>query len=349
MNTNSVSTAALSTSLRLSVARMQVDLARAQKEVASGRQADVGLSLGAQTGHTVSLRQEHARLQATIDSNALASGRLDATQHGLDSIRSAAQSFLNALVGARAGGTTAQSITTQAAGALEALTDTVNSNVNGEYIFGGLNTDVKPLATYGGSPPSAGKTAVDGAFMTAFGVGQSDPAVESIAPAALKTFLDGPFSDLFQGTGWSSGWSSASDKPIRSRISSSELVATSVSANSPAVQKLAKAYTLVSDLGLDKLSGPAFQAAIDSAAGAVGEALADLTETQAQVGVAQNRIKDANERMSIQIGVLGTQVDALEGADPYEATTRVSALMTQIQTAYSLTAQLQQLSLLKYL
>lgn len=349
MNTNGVSTYSLSTSLRLSVARMQADLARAQKEVASGRVADVGLTLGAQTGRTVSVRSEHTRLQATIDSNALATSRLSVTQQVMTSLRSGAEAFLHGILDARAGGVSARTIQSQAAGALQALTETVNSSVNGEYIFGGLNTDVKPLTDYAGSPPSASKSAVDAAFSTAFGVGQSDPAVASITPASLKTFLDGSFNDLFQGTGWTSTWSAASDKPIRSRISSSELVSTSVTANSPAIQKLAKAYTMIADLGLDKMSDASFQAAVDAAASTVGEALNDITDAQAQAGIAQNRIGAANQRMTIQMSLLMTQVDDLEAADPYEASTRVSALMTQIQTAYSLTAQLQQLSLLKYL
>jgi flagellar hook-associated protein 3 FlgL len=349
MNTNSVSSQALSTSLRLSVARMQTELGRAQKEVASGRQADVGLSLGAQTGHVVSLRHEHSRLQATIDSNSLATGRLGATQQGLQSIRSAAEAFLHSLVDARSGGVSAQSIRSQAASTLQAFTDTVNANVNGEYIFGGLNTDVKPLAAYAGLPPSAGKAAVDAAFAMAFEVPQSDPAVAAITPAAMKSFLDGAFGDLFEGSDWTTAWSSASDKPIRSRISTSELVSTSVSANSPAFQKLAKAYAMVSDLGLDRMSDATFRTTIDAATTAVGGALQDLTDAQAEIGIAQNRVAEANQRMTIQMNVLTTQVDGLEGADPYEASTRVSALMTQIQTAYALTAQLQQLSLLKYL
>jgi flagellar hook-associated protein 3 FlgL len=39
----------------------------------------------------------------------------------------------------------------------------------------------------------------------------------------------------------------------------------------------------------------------------------------------------------------------LEGVDPYEASTRVSGLMAQIELSYSLTARLQQMSLLKFL
>jgi flagellar hook-associated protein 3 FlgL len=49
------------------------------------------------------------------------------------------------------------------------------------------------------------------------------------------------------------------------------------------------------------------------------------------------------------MNILQTQINSLDGADPYQTSLQVSSLTTQIQTAYSLTAQLQQLSLVKYL
>ena len=42
-------------------------------------------------------------------------------------------------------------------------------------------------------------------------------------------------------------------------------------------------------------------------------------------------------------------INLLEAVDPAEASTRISLLLTQIETAYSLTARIQRLSLLNYL
>ena len=47
--------------------------------------------------------------------------------------------------------------------------------------------------------------------------------------------------------------------------------------------------------------------------------------------------------------VLQTQIDNLDSVNSYQIATRVNSLTTQIQTAYSLTAQPQQLSSVKYL
>ena len=44
-----------------------------------------------------------------------------------------------------------------------------------------------------------------------------------------------------------------------------------------------------------------------------------------------------------------SHIGALEGVDPYEASSRLSTLLTQVETAYAMTARIQQLTLLNYL
>jgi flagellar hook-associated protein 3 FlgL len=53
--------------------------------------------------------------------------------------------------------------------------------------------------------------------------------------------------------------------------------------------------------------------------------------------------------MSAQIDIINSQIDNLEQVDPFEAATRVTTLMTQLETAYSLTARVQRLTILNYL
>lgn len=106
---------------------------------------------------------------------------------------------------------------------------------------------------------------------------------------------------------------------------------------------------MLADLNVEALSQTAFQSVVDTAITLVGGAVKDLTEVQAGLGVAQARIATSNERMSIQADFYDRHITLLEGIDPYEATTRVNALMVQIETAYAMTSRIQQLSLLKYL
>ena len=349
MKTTFISTSAISQATRLSLTKLQAKLADAQKEVTTGRFADVGTSLGYQTGQTVSLRLELSRLTTITDTNTVVATRLDTTQAALQGIVENAQSFVSQLLGARNSETGPAIIQEQAKGALLSLTDAINTAVNGEYLFSGINADVKPLNAYDTSPPSLAQQSVASAFTSAFGITQSDPAVANISAAQMQTFLNGAFTSLFDSAAWSANWSAASDQNARSRISTSELIETSTNANEQAIRKLASAYTMVADLGTQNLSNEAFETVVDQAAKVAGEALQDMTVLQANLGTAQERISNANDRMSIQIDILTNHINLLESVDPAEASVRVSSLLTQIETAYAMTARIEQLSLLKYL
>jgi flagellar hook-associated protein 3 FlgL len=174
----------------------------------------------------------------------------------------------------------------------------------------------------------------------------------------MQSFLSGPFAQLFQpgaaaappgpSSNWSD-WSSASDKVISNRISTSELVDTSVSANQPGMQQLAMAFTAISDLGLQNMNQATRKVMLQASTAAAGVGVQDLTGIQANLGLTQQRISNANDQMSVQINILTTQDGNLENVDPYQTATRVNNLTTQIETAYQLTAQIQNLSLAKLL
>jgi flagellar hook-associated protein 3 FlgL len=341
----SISTLSLSNATRLAIMRMQVELARGEKEIATGRAADIGLALGAETGRTVSLRQEHGRLEALVASNGLVAGRLDAAQGALDAVRTTAESFVAGFFGVGAATTDRRIAQDQARAALDSLIGALNTTFDGEYLFAGINTDVRPVADFF-APGAAAAQSLDAAFFVAFGVAKDDPGAANISAEDLQAFLDGPFADLFEGAAWSD-WSSASDRAVRSRISATELTDVGATANQPGVQKLAMAYAMVSELGAG-LNDAAYETLMESAGKAIGEAIVDLTATQARLASVQRRVADANERMSVEMHLIATHIDALEGVDPFEASARVSELLTQIETAYALTARIQDLSLLKY-
>jgi flagellar hook-associated protein 3 FlgL len=349
MKTSFISTEYLSSASRLSLQQLQAKLSDAQKEVSTGRLADVGLSLGYKTGQTVTLRQELARLQTITDTNGLVNTRLDATQSALKTLVDNAQSFMAQVIGARSSTDSAAVIVGVAKNGLGAMTDVANTSVDGAYLFSGINADAKPLNTYFDNPPSAAQQDVANAFQATFGVAQSDPSVSGIAASQMQSFLDGPFAALFSDPAWGASWSQASDQNIKSRISTSELIETSTNANAQAFRTLASAYAMVADLGVDKMNTSTYQAVLDKATALASSAIQDLTTLQGTLASSQERVSSANDRMSIQINLMTNHIGALEGVDMTEASTRVSTLMTQIETAYAMTARIQQLSLLNYL
>ncbi|WP_026790440.1 flagellar hook-associated family protein [Pleomorphomonas oryzae] len=351
MKTTYISTQAASTASRLSILKMQTELAKNTKELSSGRWADVGLELGNKTGRTISLRQDYQRLDAIKDTNGLVASRLDTSQAALDGVLKNAQDFSASLIAVRSGNVGAEVISDDAKNNLQSLIASLNSSINGEYLFAGINTDVRPVTDYYSTPTSATKTAFDTELANyCTSVGAASPA--DLSASDLSTFIDTNLTTMFNATNWSdptTGWSSASNQNVKSRISTSELIETSANANDPAFRKLAMAYTMVSELANKGLSEKTYQTLIDKSTQIMGEATVDLTVVKARLGTAQERLSNANGRIDAQMDILNRNINDFEQVDPVETQTRISALETQLDMAFSLTSRAQKLSLLNYL
>ncbi|MEE1655382.1 flagellar hook-associated family protein [Microvirga sp. CF3062] len=449
MRTSFVSTLALWNSSKTSLDKMQTGLVKANKELVTGRDADVGLKLGYKTGQTLSLRQDRAEIDALIDSNASILLRMKSSTTALDQVRTNGDKFMDALIATPLNSSSLTTVMYQARVNLQSMVSSMNSNVGGQYIFGGINSQEKPLNDYSGGTPTLraavsipvsglsagdvirfgvggtpeqvftvtgettvdalvtsinaavaattlsgveasrdpvtgnlvlksidlmGKTDVTGsftdvdgagipvegsvtrspqaavasAFRSTFGFGVGDAAVSTITPGDMKTFLDGSFAALFEGSNWQD-WSNASSQNIQSKISATEKVEASTNANGQGIQKMAMAYTMISELGLDRLGETTREALVSKALETFSEATTGVKTMQSKLGAVQEKVEEADERMSLQKDILDAKVIHLEAVDPAEAKIRVDRLMTQIQTSYSLTAQLRTMSLINYL
>ena len=256
-----VSTASLTGALRSPIQMLQVQLTKAQTELASGRHADVGLLLGGRTANAASLHAVRTRLDAYATANGLASTRLTATQSALTDVLDRVQGLQKTVVAAQAGTATMASLKAQGQSALSRITAALNTNAAGQYLFAGINTDVKPFGDSG----AVGAAAVTSAFTSAFGVAPSDPGATAITPAAMQAFLDGPFAQQFASPSWQGAWSSASDTAITSRISPTQVAATSATANDAAVRDVIQGVALLSQLGNANLSADTRQVVLTQA------------------------------------------------------------------------------------
>jgi len=347
MKASFVSSLSVSQAMRYSTMRAQGDLAKALREQDTGKVHDSGLVLGARTAQTVTFARDLERLNGIVDSNGLVSARLKATQEALDHVTSTAQDFLNVLT-ASVSGDAAPSVTRDSgAAALGTLTSILNTSFNGEYIFAGINTDVKPIESFG--PGSPAKIAFDAAFQTHFGFAQNDPQAAGITAAQMDAFMTTALEPQFLGAGWQANWSNATDQKIVSRIALNETTETSVGANNAGLQKLAMAAAAIGELFDSNLSTAGKEALAARAFSLVGEAIGTLAQLQSETGVVEQRVIAASERMEMQSNLFERSILDMEGVDPYEAASRVNDLLSHIETSYALTARIQQLSLLRFL
>jgi flagellar hook-associated protein 3 FlgL len=349
MSPTFVSSQYLANSLVQPVMQAQAALTTAMTEESTGQYADLGLQLGDQSGYELSLREQVQELQTLTAGNSLVAMNLATAQTALGSMSSSTEATLSDLIAWSPSANSGATLQTMGQSALQGLIASANATSGDQYVFGGINSSVAPMADYYSTPTSAAKTAVDAAFQTAFGCLPTDPAAASITPAQMQAFLSGPFAALFSGTNWTSDWSSASSDNTTAEIAPGQTVTTSTNANEPAFQELARAYTMLSEFGGSQLSASAQGAVASAATSLVTQGQAALTDTQTALGAAQSAVTDANSSMSAQLTLLQKQIDGFDSVDQNATAAKISSLTTQIQMAYELTARLQQLNLAQYL
>jgi flagellar hook-associated protein 3 FlgL len=159
--------------------------------VVTGRYADIGLALGAKTSNSVSLNRDVMRLETILDSNALVTQRLSASQLALEMPCPTPPSRCwkpSSRVNGTDDATRLTVMRRDVEASLSCLHVCSQHLVQWRVPVRGINTDVKPLADYleAGSPP---KAAFDATFLGHFGFTQDDPAAATIT-AQMDNFLD---------------------------------------------------------------------------------------------------------------------------------------------------------------
>lgn len=328
------------------MATSQSQLVKAEREVATGKVDDLGLALGRQTGNFISLKGDMRRLETLIDTNGLAANRMSASQQAIGQIISRTQEIMSDMASG-IGLSTDQSIVSGMANAvLNDIIDTLNTSHNGDYMFAGVNSDAPPLADY---ETSAAKTAFDTAFSGFFGFAKDDPAAQTIDAATMRTFLDTVVEPQFLGAGWTANLSGASDDGILSRITLTQSATTSVSANEEGFRKAVMASVITAELFSGNLGNAALTAVAEKSTELSGEAVGNMADLQGRLGLVEEQVSTATDRLNAQISVLSEHASSLESVDPYEASTRLTSLLGQIETSYALTARIQQLSLMRFM
>lgn len=351
----SISTLSFNNSTRASLLRLQTSIAEANQEVNTGRHVDVGRTLGRLTGSAVSARAEETSFKEQRTSNGLVKTRLTNIDASLATLSEGAESVANNLI-ASGVSTNFDTLVNQARSGLQTLTGALNAKSDGQYLFGGINTNTPPVATESAAvdAQAAAISQNFADFVAAATGGGTDPSL--VTAGAMKDYLGDGFVDTAIppvthkfGDVLPAAWTTASEDAIESRIGRSETVVSSASANEPAFRTIALAYTMLSSLGLDKLNSGARTAVTTTAATLLKGGSYDITTLRADVGIRLKRIEASDAELLRQQDIMTDTVSKLENVDITEASLRVVALQTQLEVAYKVTGQIQNLSILDYL
>lgn len=312
----------------------------------------MGVSLGGNISQSIDMTRDVSRLDSLTASNSTAAARMTATQSGLADMTSQSQTFLDQLV-ALQGNQDASSIAlsqTTATSTISSFVADANTQLNGQYIFAGTNTDVQPV-----TDQTTAATAAIQSALTDYMAAQSPPVTSKsdltadqmndfISTKVQPMFLD----DTSPAPNWSS-WSSASDQNMTSRINNSEVIETSTNSNASGMRYMALSATVAKALMGTDISKAALNAVTTNAISFARQGIDGMNAQASQLGLSQSRVTKANDAISAQKDIINNRIVDLQGVDPYEASTKVNSLETQLQTAYTIVSKIQQLSLVNYL
>lgn len=332
---------------RTNVSKLQAEIARSSVELTTGRSADVGMRLGSRTGDAFSVRNEIGYLTAIKDGNAAVRTRIDGANLSLDGMRASVDSLQAMVISLAPNDRNIQSMVDGARMSLDTFIGHLNRPMNGQYVFGGTNTGQKPIAEYTDDSPA--KIAVQDAFAAHFGFSATDPAVAGITPADIDAFISGPFTTLFEGPSWTANWSNASDTPVTSRISETEMAATSVSANDASFRAAAMGFSMILDMGIGLMSDASRAHLLGHVTATLADGSGKITDAQANLGTTKNKMSSADELIDAKNAIYVEQLADMEGVDPVEAKMKIDQLTTQLQASFALTAQLRGMNLINHL
>lgn len=339
--------------LQLNIQTLQNELIARQNEIGTGRKSNLAETLGSDIRRSISLHSLSGNLKSYIDNNDIIQARLDVTKSSLSNIAENAEEFKSSLISAQNDARGQYLVTAQASNFLNLLVSTINNSFDNTYIFAGEKTNIKPVNDFYGAMASAAKSAVDDAFSNAppdgFGFSQTSLQVSSITSNQLDNFITAALSSLFSSDEWLRTWSNAASSPLKNQISPIQTLETSVTANDPALRKIAMAYVMISNLGADRMNLNTYQTLIRRATEILDEGVKLINTTRTRVGVMQQTIERANQSLERQSFVLDIQISSLEGVNQTDSAARTSSLLNQLEASYTLTSRISKLSLVNYL
>lgn len=361
----SISTLAFNNQTRVALNRLQGELNELTVQVANdGRYGDVGRTLGRLTGSAVSARSVAETLREQQTSNGIIDRRLNTAEAAMATISTGANLLANNLTGVSVGKDWAGFVS-QAASGLAQMTNALNSSDAGTYVFGGIQSETKPIADYATTNAKSQSAANFEQFVKA--ATGSPTAVGQVTDLQMKDYLSDEgfkvsvtvgttttttvyrYQDLFSDANWKANFSKASSDPGEARINGTETVKSALTANDKAFRSTVSGYTMLMELNIAGLNEGARNAVLSASAGALRSGTLGITGIGAEAGTIRKRIETANTELQRQEDIMTSTVDALEEEDITVLGQRAANLQTNLNAAYAVTAKIQKLSILDYL
>ena len=320
--------------LRRDISDLRARLDVAGEEVASGLRSDPFRASGGDPARLFAIERGQAEAERRAEAVVVAQGRIATTQEALGGLQGRADELgleLSATLGR--GDLVAARLHAQGAeGALQDAVSTLNKSYAGRSLFAGAETRAAALAP-------------------AEDILADVVALVSAAPDVATALAD---IDAYFGPG--GGFETlryigaAEDGPQVS-LDGGAVLPAGPTADDAALRKLLKGLATAAAAAAPAYAGPIDGAPelLDAAASDAIQAREDVVVLRSEVGLSEQRLEEAAARLSARRFALDRAWNDAFVRDPYEAAREFTALESQLQSTFAVTARLASLSLSTFL
>ncbi|SOC06714.1 flagellin [Rhodobacter maris] len=317
-------------------AQLKTTMTRLSEELVTGVAQDVGAAVGGDFTALASITHSLQRIESYDQAAKEMALSTSTQQTALETIQTHAQSVGSELVAAGTTGvsTSVDATLQDAAYRFSSIVQSLNVSVSGRYLMSGVATDTRPVAS-----------ADD--ILAALKAETSGMTTATEIIEAVNDWFDQPEGS---GSGFlDEAYFGSTTATSAVAVSETESAQLTVTAADPAIRNMLKGFALAALATDDTLSETARAALASSAGGQIINAENALTTTRANLGSVEELISDAQTRNANQKTALSLAQLDLIGVDEYDTATALEAVETQLETLYTLTSRLSQLSLTDYI
>lgn len=310
------------------------EIHRLTSELASGQVTDTRKVLAGNYSYLTDIERKMTTLSGYGVATAEATHYAAAMQTSLGQISEIAEGLSASLLaaGTNATGPSPATTASEAKNALGSIIGRLNAQVAGRHMFSGTATDRPPIVD------------VDTLLMD-LGAAVAGATTPDEVLAAAVAWFDDPAG--FPATAYV-----GSDDGISPfDLSHTETVSLDIRATAPELRdslRLAAVAALADDPGLG-LTATDQKELFRKAGQEMLLAQDDLISLQARVGFVETRIEEITTRNAAELTSLEYTKSALLAVDPFEAATRLEEAQFQLQSLYSVTVRMSQLSIVNFL
>lgn len=319
---------------RLANARLKSQLNRLGNQLTTGRLAAPRMTLSGDVAPLAAIERSLTAIDAYRTSTRETATFLDTAQTALGTLSSQLEDLGPLMLNAGIGGDPVQpdSVAAEARARFGTMVSALNASVAGRSVFAGSATGAAPLP--------------DGeALLADIAAAVGSPASASDLLSALDAYFD-------PGGGFdTTGYQGATTPLAELRLTPRDSASYAITAADPEIRASLKAVAgaALLDMGvLDRLQDHR-RIVLSTAGQASASAASDMAGLRADLGATQARADAALTRLTAEGASLEIARNDLIGIDPYQTATELQETQARLETLYTVTARLQNLSLAAYL